>query len=579
MESSPVDLTDDARFFLEPAGPAQRQYEALRAFFVDGASSGDVALRFGYTPGSFRVLCHHFRRLKPDFFRELKTGPRSQPKKSAVRELVLSMRKRNLSVYDIERSLKDSGSPLSVTAIWEILHEEGFSRLPRRQDNERPDTLRPTVAEVADRRNFSLSPRRFDTQLGGLFLFLPSLVRCDFPALVRQAAYPGTKMIPAAQALLSLLALKLSSAERKNHVMDLVFDEGIALFAGLNAVPKTTYLSTYSDSISPKMNERFRQAWIEVLRQHKLVSGDSFNLDFHTIPYFGQDEFVERHYLPKRSRSQKSILVFLAQDASSQVICYSRADLLRRDQNDAVLAFVEFWKKSYGKLPAELVFDSRLTTYANLHRLNQSGVTFMTLRRRSPGLVREMANFPRSAWREIHLDVPHRIYQNPKIIDRRIQLAGYQGPIRQIFITDLGHEQPTVLLTNDLRTSAAKRITRYAQRMLIENGLAESVDFFHLDALSSAVRLKIDFDVTLTEVATGLYRLLARRLDGYEKAKARQIFRHFLCTPAQVDVQSNRVEVTFPKRAHNPLLIAAGFGEKTTPIPWWNGLPLALRFR
>jgi hypothetical protein len=35
----------------------------------------------------------------------------------------------------------------------------------------------------------------------------------------------------------------------------------------------------------------------------------------------------------------------------------------------------------------------------------------MTLRRRSPGLLREMANLPRSAWRTIQLDVPHRIYQ------------------------------------------------------------------------------------------------------------------------------------------------------------------------
>ena len=386
-------------------------------------------------------------------------------------------------------------------------------------------------------------------------------------------------MIPATQALLSLLALKLSSTERKSHVMDLVFDDGIALFAGLNAVPKTTYLATYSDSTSPKMNERFRNAWIEVLRRSKLVRGESFNLDFHTIPYFGGDEFVERHYLSKRSRSQKSILVFLAQDADCQVICYSRADLLRRQQADAVLGFVEFWKKSYGKLPPELVFDSRLTTYSNLNRLNQMGITFMTLRRRSPALIREMANFPRSAWREIHLDVPHRIYQNPKIIDRRIQLHGYEGTIRQIFITELGHEQPTVLITNDLRTSPAKRITRYAQRTLIENGLAESVDFFHMDALSSAVGMKIDFDVTLTEAATGLYRMLARRLDGYEKARARQIFRHFLNTPAQVEIQTNRVEVLLPKRAHNPLLIAAGFGENTTPIPWWNGLPLALKFR
>src|SRR5712692_12086048 len=147
MESSPDKLISESRFFLEPASPAQRQYEALRAYFVEGLSSADVSGRFGYTPGSFRVLCHHFRRSKPDFFRDLKPGPRTQPKKDAVRELILAMRKQNLSIYDIERSLKDNGTPLSGTAIWEILHDEGFARLPRRQDEERPGSSRPTAAE------------------------------------------------------------------------------------------------------------------------------------------------------------------------------------------------------------------------------------------------------------------------------------------------------------------------------------------------------------------------------------------------------------------------------------------------
>ena len=572
-------LTDETRFFLEPASAAQRQYEALRAYFVDGASTDEVAGRFGYTQGSFRVLCHHFRREKPDFFRELKRGPRTQPKKGAVRELILAMRKQNLSIYDIESTLKDKGTPLSCTAIWEILREEGFSRLPRRGDEERAGGARPEIAEVANRQAFAMSPRRFETQLGGLYLFLPFLVGCDFPGLVRKAGYPGSEMIPPTQALLSLLALKLSGKERKSHVMDLVFDEGVALFAGLNVVPKTTYLSAYSDSISPKMNESFRARWVAVLREEGLVSGESFNLDFHTIPFFGEDDFVERHYLAKRSRSQKSILVFLAQDADSQVFCYSCADLLKREQPGEVLRFVKFWKKTYGELPAELVFDSKLTTYENLNRLNKMGITFMTLRRRSPGLRREMANIPRSAWRTIHLEVPHRTYQNPKIIDRKVKISDYEGPIRQLFITDLGHEEPTVLLTNDLKTSAAKRITRYAKRMLIENSLADSVDFFHLDTLSAAIRIRVDFDIMLTEIASGLYRIIARLLPGFETAKARQIFRHFLDTPAQIRIGEYDVEVTYPKRAHNPLLIAAGFAEKTTPIPWWTNNQLTLRFR
>jgi len=152
MVTSPVSLTDEARFFLEPASPGQRHYEALRAYFVEQLSTEQVARRFGYTAGSFRVLCHHFRRQKPDWFRELKRGPHSQPKKGAARELILAMRKQNLSVYDIESALKDQPTPLSATAIWEILREEGFSRLPRRLDESAPAApgrsrpKRPTAA-------------------------------------------------------------------------------------------------------------------------------------------------------------------------------------------------------------------------------------------------------------------------------------------------------------------------------------------------------------------------------------------------------------------------------------------------
>jgi hypothetical protein len=571
-------LTKETRFFLEPQSTAQRQYEALRAFFVEDLPSHEVARRFSYSPGAFRVLCCQFRRQPFDFFRQRKPGPKTQPKTNAARPLIIALRKQNHSVYDIERALKTQGTPLSDTAIWEVLRQEGFARLPRRADNEFPDRPKPEAAVVADRREFALAPGRFTTQLGGLFLFLPWLVDCDWPALVRQAKFPGSKMIPSLQAMLSLLGLKLCSRERKSHVMDLVFDPGLALFAGLNAAPKTTYLSTYSNRVGPKMTEAFRAGWLKALRGHQLAGGQSFNLDFHAIPYFGQDEFVERHYLSKRSRSQKSILVFLAQEADSQVVCYSCADVPKSRQPDQVLRFVEFWRQQTGRFPEELVFDSKLTTFANLSRLNELKITFMTLRRRSPGLLRQVVNTPRSAWRTVHLDVPHRQYQDPRVFEQRVNLKSYQGPVRQMFITDLGHEEPTILLTNDLESAASQRITRYAQRMLIENHLADAVDFFHLDALSSAVALKVDFDVVLTEIATGLYRLMAHQLSGYESAKARQIYRHFLDTPAQIEIGDHRVEVQLPKRAHNPLLIAAEVGRKEIQIPWWGNSKLAITF-
>jgi hypothetical protein len=573
--STPDAITSEARFFVEPGHPRQRQYEALRAYFVERLPSAEAARRFGYTAGSFRVLCHKFRGGDLGaFFRDLPRGPQVQAKKDPARPLIIALRKQNLSIYDIQDALGQQGHALSVTAIHEVLRAEGFARLPRRQDEERPARPRPTRAAVADVRQVHLAPRRFPTALGGLFVFLPWLVRLDLAGLVTAAGLPGTRMIPAAHAVRATLALKLTSTERKSHVMDLVFDEGLALWTGLNVPPKTTFLSQYSSRLGPRRLGALLEGWIRTLRGQGVCPGQSFNLDFHAIPYFGADQFVEKHYVSRRSRRQPSVLAFLAQDADTRVLCYCDADVRKGEEADQVLAFVRFWTQQTGKPPPHLVFDSRLTTYRKLATLTARGVRFITLRRRSPGLLREIALQPRGAWRTVHLDVPQRLYQTPKVIDQRVRLREYGGPLRQLFVKDLGHEQPTVLLTNDLRATPAALILRYARRMLIENGLADAVNFFHLDALSSAVALNVSFDVLLTTMATGLYRLLALKLRGFERAQPRQIWRRFLKSPAQVRLTDDEVVVELPRRAHNPILIASGLLEERTEVPWWEGRTL-----
>ena len=571
----PDAITAEARFFLEPEQPRHRQYEALRAYFVQDLPSAEAARRFGYTAGSFRVLCHKFRQgALGGFFRDLPRGPQVQAKKDPARPLIVALRKQHLSIYDIQDALTQQGHPLSLTAIHEVVRAEGFARLPRRRDEERPARPRPERAAVADVRQLSLAPRRVPAALGGLFVFVPWLVRLDLDGLVAAAGLPGTRMIPAAQAVRAALALKLTSIERKSHVMDLVFDEGLALWTGLNVPPKTTFLSQYSGRLGPRRLAALRAGWIQRLRAEQLLPGQSFNLDFHSIPFFGADAFVEQHYLSRRSRRQKSVLAFLAQDADAQVLCYCDADLRKGEEAEQVLAFVRFWTRQTGAPPPHLVFDSRLTTYRKLSELTARGVTFLPLRRRSPALLREMALQPRSAWRTVHLDVPHRLYQTPKVIDQRVSLREYAGPLRQLFVKDLGHEQPTVLLTSDLRATPAALILRYARRMLIENGLADAVNFFHLDALSSAVALNVSFDVLLTTMAPGLYRLLARQPRGFERAQPRQLWRRFLKSPAQVRVTESEVVVELPRRAHNPILIASGLLEDRPPVPWWNGREL-----
>ena len=243
------------------------------------------------------------------------------------------------------------------------------------------------------------------------------------------------------------------------------------------------------------------------------------------------------------------------------------------EEADEIFSFIAFWEKAHGQKPRHLVFDSKLTTQANLARLDRMHIDFITLRRRSPKLLREVYDLPRSAWRTVELDVPTRQYQTPRVYEQRVKVAG--RTFRQLFVLDLGHDKPTILLTNQT-AAAPKLITRYAHRMLIENSLSDAVRFFHLDALSSAVGLKIDFDMALLVMASGLYRLLARRMRGYGQAHARKIFQDLVDLPADVEITDKEIRIQFHRRAHLPIVLASGLCDRSVPIPWWSNRRLRL---
>jgi len=585
MQSSTVDkitTQPNEKFFLAPQFPMQRQYEALRAFFVDDEPSADVARRFAYSPGAFRVLCHQFRhdpQKRASFFRQPLRGPQTTPARDRVRDLAVAMRKRNLSVYDMQRELAAAGHTISINSLSVLLREEGFSRLPRRADDERPATVKPEVADVADVRHLDLSPSSFRTPLAGLFLFVPLLDHIDLDGVVTAARLPSSQMIPAAQAVRSLLALKLIGTERKSHVMDLVADQAIALFAGINVVPKRSYLAAYSSRIDHKACLRFMDAWLEQVEQVGLPHGASFDLDFHSVPANSAQEPLEKHYVSSRSRSQKGILVFLARDAEQRILRYANAGVTKSEQADETLQFVRFWKKHTGKPPAELVFDSQLTTYEKLSELNREGICFITLRRRSRQMLQQIYSQPDSAWRRISLPALTRIYRNPKVLEQRVSLPGYEGELRQLTVMELGHEEPTILLTNHRKLGPVELVTRYAQRMLIENGISEAVQFFHIDALSSMVGMKVDFDMQLTLMASSLYRMMAQRIGReYSHSQAKTVFRNLLDLSGKVDVTATSVVVTLDKRAHNPYLVASGLTDQPTSMPWFGNKKLIIQF-
>jgi hypothetical protein len=574
--------TQASQFFAAPDATRQHPYEALRAYFLDHCSGADVVTRFGYSLAAFRSLCHQFRHdpaFRAGFFQTPRPGPRHAPARNRVRDLVVAMRKKNLSVYDIQGELAAAGHTLSINSLSILLREEGFARLPRRRDDERPPTVHPEPTAVADVRTLSLAPRAFPTRLGGLFFFVPLMDAIRLSEVVRQAQLPGSQMIPAEQALRTLLALKLIGKERKSHVMDLVDDQGIALFAGLNVIPKRSYLAAYSSQIDDRTTARLMAAWFTEVGRAGLTRGSSLDLDFHTVPAHTDDEPLEKHYVSRRSRSQKGILTFLARDASQCVLCYARAGITKAEQPGEIERFVAFWQQQTGSLPQELVFDSRLTTYTHLDRLNQRHIHFITLRRRTRKMLATIWSRPASAWQRITLPALTRKFRTPKVLDEHIHLKGYQGELRQVTVIELGHEDPTVILTNNFKIHCPALVTRYAQRMLVENGIADAVQFFHVDALSSLVGLRVDLDLQITLMASALYRLLAEKVGGlYRKAEAKTIFHQLLDVSADVVVEAERVLVTLHKRSHNPYLVASRLADRPIPMPWFGNKQLFIRF-
>jgi hypothetical protein len=418
----------------------------------------------------------------------------------------------------------------------------------------------------------SLAPgRRLRTRLAGAFLFLPLLARLRLDQLAERAGYPGSAMIPATGALLSLLALKLLDKERRSHVNDFNFDEALGLFAGLNVLPKKSFLTEYSYRGDRPQQRALLAGWVTGLSGLLFEQAQAFSLDFHPIPYRGEASGLERHYIPLAGKASPSVLSFFALEHDSRVLCYANADLTRAEQPGEVLRFVEFWHELTGSDPEWLYFDSKVTTYPELCRLNQRGVWFVTIRRRGAAVVRRLRQLPASSWRKAVIDTPKRFHQHIRYIDESVRLPGYQGAIRQVAVDGLGKEQPTLLLSNNAQETGRGLVVRYAGRNRAEDGLGQCVNFFHLDCLASEVRLNVDLDAALTVLAQGCYRWLGKQLKGFEKAAPKQLYRRFVETAGLVEVEANRVVVRFDRRSHNPILRAAALDRDAPAIPWLQG--------
>ena len=385
-------------------------------------------------------------------------------------------------------------------------------------------------------------------------------------------------MIPAPNALLALLTLKLLDKERRSHIDDFNFDEALGLFAGLNILPKKSYAADYSYRTTRENQRTLLTGWVRALSRVLFPEANTFSLDFHPIPYRGDPAGLDRHYLPRRGVAGTSVQTFFALEQDSRCLCYANANLVRADQLGELMHFVEFWNAVTGSCPQWLYFDSKLIDYAEMSRVDQRGIYFVTIRRRGAAILRRLQNLPRSSWTGAVLDTPQRCHQRIRYLDETTTLRDYEGPIRQIAVDGLGREKPTLFLSNNFQETARNLIIRYAGRNRIEDGLGISVNFFHLDCLASEVRLNVDLDAAMTVLANGCYRWLGNQLRGFEKAAPKQLYRRFVETGGTIQTTNKKVIIHFDKRCHNPILREACLDQSITRIPWLGNKRIQFHF-
>ena len=576
-------MTNDLKaFFLTPKTPKQRQYEALRAYVVEGLSAKEAAERFGFTEATLYGLAHGLRAGQLELFPRPLTGPKGRRVTPYVREQIAQLRKQHLSVAEIVARLNTAHLGVSARTVERILKEAGFGKLPRRsaaqQGLSKNRTLLPETAQNLVLE--PLGPFHQACQVAGLFAFVPYIIESGILEVAERLPLPASGRIGKTQALLSFLALKLIGGERLCHIRQYDHDLGLGLFAGLNVLPKPTYAGTYSCLLSASLCQRLQRELVARLRDWDpgAFAGTTINLDFHSIPHFGEQSAMEHVWCGARHKAMKGANTFFAQDAETKALLYANADVLRTDGAEEVLHFVQYWQHLKGMVNETLVFDSRLTSYRVLDQLNQANIKFITLRTRSARLKAQTAALGDDQWQKVKLPIPKRKQQTFLAHESEVTLTHCPKPFRQIIMKDHGRAEPTYVITNNRELPLVEVLLIYARRWRVENKLAELVDFFNLNALSSPIMVRIHFDLLLSVLASFLYRRLAQDLPRFEHHLAPAIFRYFIDMPGKVRFDGHGFQVHIRKHAHTPILLGVKKLQQPIAVPWLEGRPLRLVF-
>lgn len=572
---------DPKTFFQNPQNTTQKHYELLRAFFLEGHNADVVAKMFGYKKASVYTLTRDFRKFlkKTDtavnrFFVELHAGPPRKQGGEDIDNFIIILRKKYLSVSDIKSVLDSLNHTVSETYIYKVLKREGFGRLPRRGKAAKNETISNVPISAPKSILLEDTVKSFSTSNIGILCFIPYIMRYGIDKLIRRSDYPGTKTIPVLNSILSFLALKMTNVRRYSADDVWCVDRCLGLFAGLNVLPKAAWFSSYSHRVTREMNLTFLRGLHEVWYKNNLLS-DTANLDFVSIPYWGDDSHLENNWSGTRHIALSSILAAIAHDPDTGIITYGDTNVRHKNKDNVIVEFLDFYRLADEGTLKYLVFDSKFTTYENLSKLDDKGIKFITIRRRGKKIVDELDSLPKSHWKKIRVRCAGGKTRQLKIIDQKIVIKNYGKKIRQIAITGHGKIKPALIITNDFGLKVEEVVAKYARRWLVEKTISEQTHFFHLNRVSSSMVIKVDFDLTMTILAHNLYRIFAADLENYKHQSDTKIYEKFILNSGTVKLDAQGIVASIKKKRHHPTLIGTMQQHENKAIPWMNNRTLS----
>ena len=574
------------KYFAEPSA-LQRQFLAMRSFLFEENTAETVAATYGYTVNTVYTLARNFKiRLSKcfeqeddPFFQSPKPGRKKSDRDDELVDSIVRFRKKQLSIPDIKTFLDGKGYNVSEGFIYSVCDENGFARLPKRSKWDRQELMKSSgyadviQAPVSEMYPFS-KEEQFTSKGVGVLCFLPIIKTYGIDKAIEASSYPGTRQIPKLNSILAFLALKLSNVQRYGQDDGWCMDRGLGMFAGLNVLPKTTWYSAYCAAIERKDNVAFLKSINRIFAAHGLLS-DTANLDFTAIPYWGDEDPFENNWSGKRSKALISIQAALAQDPDSGILCYGDTTVKHDTQNNVILEFLDFYREGTGQKINYVVFDSKFTTLENLGRINNKGIKFITIQRKSKALNEKIQQISESQWHTIKIEKANHKSRTVVYSESTTTNPRYgEGTLRQIFIKDNNIKSATIL-TNDFSSKAGDLIRKYAKQWLFETGISEMIHFFHLNRNNSGIVIKVDFDLTMTILANNLYRLLATELPGYSHNRAQTLYDSFIENYGEVVIGEKTITVKMNRKRSLPLL-RESLPVLDEPYPWLGDKKLVL---